>query len=250
MHCLVHVALIYIFVAPYCAVHHQWSAMIWVGPIVGLLHFMIDTGKVYVEQQLRRLSRSTKLFLFLLDQLLHIVVIFGVLYLVDYLSFASAWECLIKLVQGKPVILTPAEKILAILIVVLCATVVSGVIVQIVTEPVPTNELYLVDEKVIVTETSDMGQVTQKERRTETSYARDTRQGIPRGTVIGYLERLIVVFVVCVGDYSVLGFIVAAKSLARFKKLDNQEWAEYFLVGTLCSLLCGALSGFALKLFL
>jgi hypothetical protein len=56
-----------------------------------------------------------------------------------------------------------------------------------------------------------------------------------RGRVIGILERLIIFVLVLKGEYGALGFVIAAKSFARFKELDNRKFAEYFLVGTLAS---------------
>ncbi len=58
-----------------------------------------------------------------------------------------------------------------------------------------------------------------------------------RGRVIGALERILCYFLVLQGAYSALGFLIAAKGMTRFKQLDNREFAEYFLIGTLLSVL-------------
>jgi hypothetical protein len=55
------------------------------------------------------------------------------------------------------------------------------------------------------------------------------------GRLIGYLERSIVVVLVFNGAYSAIGFVFAAKSIARFNRLRDREVAEYYLVGTLGS---------------
>jgi hypothetical protein len=52
---------------------------------------------------------------------------------------------------------------------------------------------------------------------------------------------------VCFAEYGAVGFVVAAKSLARFKALEDREFAEYFLIGTLASLLLAVLGGVALR---
>jgi hypothetical protein len=57
-----------------------------------------------------------------------------------------------------------------------------------------------------------------------------------RGRVIGLLERLTLFFLVLDGQFGALGFVIAAKTMARFKNLDDRDFAEYFLVGTLLSL--------------
>jgi hypothetical protein len=55
---------------------------------------------------------------------------------------------------------------------------------------------------------------------------------------------------VLLGEYSAVGWIIAAKSLARFKALEDREFAEYFLVGTLASLLLAVLAGVGLRILL
>jgi len=58
------------------------------------------------------------------------------------------------------------------------------------------------------------------------------------GKVIGYLERLILAILLIVGEYGVIGWVIAAKTFARSKQLsDSQAFSEYFLVGTLTSIL-------------
>jgi Protein of unknown function (DUF3307) len=55
------------------------------------------------------------------------------------------------------------------------------------------------------------------------------------GATIGVLERLIVSALVLVNASSAIGLVIAAKTLARFKQLDDREFAEYYLLGTLAS---------------
>jgi hypothetical protein len=58
-----------------------------------------------------------------------------------------------------------------------------------------------------------------------------------RGRIIGLLERLLVFSLVLQGEYGAFGLIIATKGLARFKNLDDREFAEYFLVGTMLSII-------------
>jgi hypothetical protein len=55
------------------------------------------------------------------------------------------------------------------------------------------------------------------------------------GAVIGVLERLLIAALVLGGAVATIGLVVAAKTLARFKQLDDREFAEYYLLGTLAS---------------
>lgn len=66
------------------------------------------------------------------------------------------------------------------------------------------------------------------------------------GATIGILERILVVIFVLAGTDVAIGFVVGAKTLARFKLLDDRDFAEYYLLGTLASVgvaICSALVG-------
>lgn len=66
------------------------------------------------------------------------------------------------------------------------------------------------------------------------------------GSMIGKLERLIIAMLVIYGEAGAIGFVLAAKSLARYKQFEDQDFTEKFLVGTLAS----AAIAIALTLFL
>lgn len=73
---------------------------------------------------------------------------------------------------------------------------------------------------------------------------------IKSGYLIGVLERIIIVTLWLNGELEAIGLIIAAKSLARFKQLNDRNFAEKYLVGTLLSvaiaLLCITLGNFLL----
>ncbi|AVQ21549.1 hypothetical protein A2U14_02970 [Fusobacterium necrophorum subsp. funduliforme] len=55
--------------------------------------------------------------------------------------------------------------------------------------------------------------------------------------MIGKLERALIVILLLQNQYEAIGFVLAAKSIARFRQLDDKEFAEKYLVGTLASVL-------------
>jgi uncharacterized protein DUF3307 len=63
------------------------------------------------------------------------------------------------------------------------------------------------------------------------------------GATIGVLERLLIVAFVLTGSAAAIGFVVAAKTLARFRQLDDRDFAEYYLLGTLASVAVALGSG-------
>ncbi len=69
------------------------------------------------------------------------------------------------------------------------------------------------------------------------------------GRVIGLLERLLI-FVGLVGSsWEILASVIALKTVARYSKLDEQNNAEYFLVGSLASILWAVVMTGAIVLF-
>jgi hypothetical protein len=63
------------------------------------------------------------------------------------------------------------------------------------------------------------------------------------GATIGVLERLLIVTFVLTGSTAAVGFVVGAKTLARFRQLDDRDFAEYYLLGTLASVAVALSSG-------
>jgi hypothetical protein len=63
------------------------------------------------------------------------------------------------------------------------------------------------------------------------------------GAAIGVLERLLIVTFILVGAESAIGLVVAAKTIARFRQLDDRDFAEYYLLGTLASVSVAIVTG-------
>ena len=77
-----------------------------------------------------------------------------------------------------------------------------------------------------------------------------TEEERSRGRTIGVLERFILLTLVILGQWGALGFVIAAKSIARFKDLDQRDFSERYLIGTLTSVAVAIASGLAVRGFL
>ena len=70
---------------------------------------------------------------------------------------------------------------------------------------------------------------------TETSPSQDDRNA---GRFIGTLERSIIIVLLSLQQYSAIGLVLTAKSVARYDKITKDStFAEYYLLGTLLSTL-------------
>lgn len=75
--------------------------------------------------------------------------------------------------------------------------------------------------------------------RDEIGFPRGLRAG---GKIIGRLERSLIYLFILVDQPQGVGFLIAAKSIFRFGELmrsENRMEAEYIIIGTLLSFLCG-----------
>lgn len=64
------------------------------------------------------------------------------------------------------------------------------------------------------------------------------------GELIGKLERLVVVLLILFNQFAAIGFVLTAKSLARFKMFEDRDFAERYLIGTLSSFIYAIVVGF------
>jgi hypothetical protein len=49
------------------------------------------------------------------------------------------------------------------------------------------------------------------------------------------------------GQYTVLGFVISAKTVARFNELNKRDFAEYFIIGTMLSVGIAGVIGLLIK---
>ncbi|WP_310994197.1 DUF3307 domain-containing protein [Aequorivita marina] len=68
------------------------------------------------------------------------------------------------------------------------------------------------------------------------------------GKVIGVLERILTLTLIIVSQYSAVGFLIAAKSILRYKS-DETLKSEYVLIGTLLSFGIAVIAGIIINLF-
>ena len=66
------------------------------------------------------------------------------------------------------------------------------------------------------------------------------------GRHIGTLERIIMMIFISIQQFSAVGLVLTAKSIARFDKIQKErDFAEYYLLGTLSSTICAVIISMA-----
>lgn len=75
-------------------------------------------------------------------------------------------------------------------------------------------------------------------------HIRDDSRGIKgAGRLIGILERIITLTLVILDQIEAIALIIAAKSIIRFQSAKEIRFAEYYLIGTMSSVLFALIIG-------
>ncbi|WP_261791136.1 DUF3307 domain-containing protein [Fusobacterium necrophorum] len=166
--------------------------------IIAVSHAVIDVGKEKVEAKLLFKHPSLPFFSFLLDQILHISILVFVL---CYFSLEKHTNLYYQNIEAMP----HFREIVSYILLFLVILTPSSVFIK---------KMFL----LLFTETEE-------------------DSGTKAGNMIGKLERALIVILLLQNQYEAIGFVLAAKSIARFRQLDDKEFAEKYLVGTLASVL-------------
>lgn len=201
LHSFLHGAAIYLF-SP--------DKTLWLIPAVVIItHFFIDLWKLY---------RKDNLIAFILDQLMHILVLV-ILWFIFYQPHDWFQTALSQLLSNTNFWI-----------------VISG---------------YMI---IIFPLAYTLGYATSKWRaEIETASIRSTVSLSEAGKWIGIFERILVYTFVVNNHFEGIGFLIAAKSLLRFSDIKGEnirKEAEYVLIGTLMSFAASILTGLAVQLLI
>lgn len=172
-----------------------WSNW-WLPLVIMGTHFFIDLWK---------LNRPENVLYFIIDQLLHILVIV-VIWASIYYDLHTVQDYLVQLLQNT--------KLWFVIIGYILVTWPLGILIGIASE-----------KWRIAAEASNDG--LQK-----------------AGVWIGFFERLLILTFILSNQFAAVGFLIAAKSILRFSDKENtQKKTEYVLIGTLMSFAGAAIIG-------
>lgn len=183
--------------------------------LVGVLHLLVDGIKCGMYKCVN--LEKKELPIFIVDQIIHIGILFVInclwtlKYNVDWIPGIS--EDFLNSIQNAPV------TILAFL---LCGKP-TAIMVSLVFGLIPKTIEKAESKSVMIIDGSK-------------------KENVRIGSWIGILEREIILILGLLGQYGAIGFVIAAKSLARHSQLNEPAFAEKYLIGTLLSSLIALLS--------
>ncbi|MDQ0257758.1 hypothetical protein J2S74_005220 [Evansella vedderi] len=250
------IALIIVFVIS--GERHFWFYVVIPAILFVFFHWIIDLGKIKGQAILEEKfgeGSSWEGALFVIDQVLHlvsIVLISVIIFNLDVIGLSSQFLISVGLMEGIAPSFSAGQKALFVIIMLIIATSVSGHLIRILLGSF-TNYLALFEGKYTLKDSRNGKGYSNKDFHQNTNIAEEytymvlKHQDLSRGKIIGYLERLLVIVLVMNDSISSIAFIIAAKSITRFKQLEDRDWAEYFLLGTLTSIFLAIVYGFIIK---
>ncbi len=201
--------------------------------IITILHVFTD----YMKMVLQKSIKDDKLIYFLLDQCIHLLILyiiaagFNISSKAQYIPSFGLYKN--NFTSGK--IWLPQiklEYVLAVITLILFSYMAGFILSYFL------KGLNIVkSEKEVRKEETIIGLGTSFRSR----HLSDQEKKI--GIKIGILERILVIIFVAAGQFGAMGLILAGKSLARYEELKDRAFAEYYLYGTLLSFLFGVVGG-------
>ena len=177
----------------------QFKKAFLLGMIISVLHFFINFTKNKLEKSFPQ--RRLQIWIFSINQLIHFVILIGMYYIFNLEN--STNNLYLKLQEYEN-----------FKIIVLYTSVFS-----IIFEPA---SLFI---RKLFTSISPK------------IYPKANLEELKAGNIIGKLERIIIAILLLNNQFGVIGFVLTAKSIARFKQMENRDFAEKYLIGTLTSFL-------------
>ena len=208
----------------FVAVHSFVYAAVFLVPFLGFVkleniifpyivivgsHFLIDWLRQIIEDKFS--GKGTAFIIFILDQVLHIAIIFAV-----FENFVLSGNAVLRYCQGLP----HFDTLLVYTLIFVSIWDPAAVFIK----------------KLFIYMSSNKGEQESSKEDEKGTKGRNLKEEDPKiGRTIGKLERLIIVVLVLYDQFGAIGFVLTAKSIARYEQLKEQEFAERYLVGTLAS---------------
>lgn len=227
------------------------TAIIWPVVFITGTHFIIDLFKIRLVDQYTIRENLNKLWFFVIDQVLHLLMILIALQLFYNIPLVSVFDRFTELLIENGGEIGKLNTVMFLTIILILGTTVSGHVIRILLGSLPSQLLTFEGKYTFKNDLkeTDYPKNSNGERglSEQYSYMIFNKHDLSRGKLIGYIERLLVILLTYYGSYPAIAFIVTAKSIARFKQMDDRDWAEYFLLGTLTSMFLGIVFGILLR---
>ena len=177
----------------------QFKKAFLLGMIISVLHFLINFIKNKLEKSFPQ--RRLQIWIFSINQLIHFFIIIVMYYILNLENSVSNLYVKLQAYENFKIIILYIS------------------VFSIIFEPAS------VFIRKLFTSISSK------------TYPKENLEELKAGNIIGKLERIIIAILLLNNQFGVIGFVLTAKSIARFKQMENKNFAEKYLIGTLTSFL-------------
>ena len=187
----------------------QFKKLFLLGVIISVLHFLI----IFIKNKLEKSfpQRRLQLLFFSFNQVIHFTILIGMYYIFNLENSVSNLYVKLQAYENFKIIILYIS------------------VFSIIYEPAS------VFIRKLFTSISSK------------TYPKTNLEELKAGNIIGKLERIIIAILLLNNQFGVIVFVLTAKSIARFKQMENRDFAEKYLIGTLTSFLIVLISIFILK---
>lgn len=219
--------------------------------ILSASHFIIDYLKIYCEKKFKGVLQ---IVFFTIDQILHIAFIFALnpLYKRVTLNLAGQKAAVWLYLMYPELEHAQYGNFTSIILFISCILFLinGGTIAVKLFLNLPGQLIDSRDDKKSA-RVIHAAKVPADETIQETAAANEDLDRSPYkyGEVIGILERIIIFLFIISSHYESIAFVIAAKSIARFRQFESDDFSDYYLVGTLSSSLIAIILGGLFKLY-
>lgn len=236
---ILHVAVYTALFIPLFWISTNILAVSLIIPGILISHFLCD----YLMSKINNGNKN--ILLLLMDQSIHILILVIVWFILKdtIVPFSNLTNYL-----NQIGISVPLYKTTGVILVFLIIGRPASIFIETVLPKEAKEDIIIDDVQTIINEHPTPELLNQKELSIEGETIDDTQKNkINYGSLIGILERIIIVLLALLNLWSSIALIFTAKSIARFKQLEDKDFAQKYLIGTLLSL---SITLVALLLFL
>ena len=177
----------------------QFKKLFLLGVIISVLHFFINFTKNKLEKSFPQ--RRLQIWIFSINQLIHFVILIGIYYIFNLANSVSNLYINLEGYENFKIIILYIS------------------VFSIIYEPA---SVFI--RKLFIS-------ISPK------TYPKAYSEELKAGNIIGKLERTIIAILLLNNQFGLIGFVLTAKSIARFKQMEDKNFAEKYLIGTLTSFL-------------
>ena len=187
----------------------QFKKLFLLGVIISVLHFFINFTKNKLEKSFPQ--RRLQIWIFSINQLIHFVILIGIYYIFNLANSVSNLYINLEGYENFKIIILYIS------------------VFSIIYEPA---SVFI--RKLFIS-------ISPK------TYPKAYSEELKAGNIIGKLERTIIAILLLNNQFGLIGFVLTAKSIARFKQMEDKNFAEKYLIGTLTSFLIVLITVLILK---